>query len=105
MEAIVEDACYEACRDVIVPGAVIAEGEAEANNILGLLGTQGATVTIVPRDMSNTIQTEIDEDTAIVTVDVSVPMAQNLLFLNRWTSGVTLQRSCTMTTERFAGFL
>ena len=104
MDGIAEDACYEACRDVIVPGAVIAEGVAEGQNILGLIGTQGATVDIVPRDMDNNIQTEIDEDTATVTVNVSVPMAQNLLFLNRWTGGVTLEKTCAMTTERFAGF-
>ena len=104
MSGLAEDACYAACRDVIVPGAVVQEAIDEGNAVLAILGTKGSTITVTPRDIANTAQTEIDEDTASVTVDLTIPMAQNLLFVGRWTSGVNLQKSCTMTTERYAGF-
>lgn len=104
MGGIADDACYEACRNVIVPGAVAAEGQAEGNRILGILGTRGGTVTIVPKDIDGATQADIDENTATVTANVSIPMAQNMLFAGRWTGDIVLQRTCTMTTERFAGF-
>lgn len=104
MSGLAEDAAYAAARHVIVPGATVQEGIDRADAVLGVLGTNGATVTVTPRNIANTTQAEIDQDTASVTVNLTVPMAQNLLFLGRWTSGINLQKTCTMTTERYAGF-
>ena len=104
MSGLAEDACYAACRHVIVPGATVQEGIDRGNEILAVLGASGTTITVTPRNMANGVQTEIDEDTASVTVDLTLPMAQNLLFLGHFTGGVSLQKTCTMTTERYTGF-
>ncbi len=105
MCGIAEDSCYMACRHVIVPGATVQEAIDRGNEVLAVMGTRGATFTVTPHDIRNAAQAGgIDEDTASITVDLAIPMADNVLAVGRWTRGITIRKSCTMTTERYAGF-
>ncbi len=62
---VVDNASYEACRHVIVPGATAEEAIAAANEVLHRFHIDNAQITINPP--------EITEATARVSVEVSVP--------------------------------
>ena len=104
MESLAQNAAYEAARHVIVAGATTAEAEAEANRILGILGTREARVEIRPEDPTGVVQSSIDENTARVTVSVNIPMEKNVIYLNRFTKDVVIEKVTTLTTERYAGY-
>ena len=104
MESLAQNASYEAARHVIVPGATAQEAEAEARRILGFLGTRQATVEIEPEDTSGSVQSSIDELTTRVTVRIRIPMDKNVIYLNRFTNDVVIEKATTLTTERYSGF-
>lgn len=87
-----DNAAYEAARAAIVPGATAAEATAKANDLLNVVGTRGATVTITPP----TLSTSTDE----VTVAIDVPMRLNGIILSRFTSRNVLHSQATLRTER-----
>jgi len=66
---VVDNASYEAARNIIVPGASVAEAEARAQEVLDLLGVSGAEFVITP--------TPVTENTPSVTVTVTVPISEN----------------------------
>lgn len=87
-----DNAAYEASRIAMVPGASAGEAIAEAQRIMGAVGTRGATVTVAPA----TILPETNE----VTVRVVVPVDQNALLTPRFTGGRQIETSSTLRTER-----
>ena len=104
IESLAQNAAYEAARHVIVAGASKTEAQNEANRILGYLGTRNAVITVTPRDQLGTAQSTIDEDTATVSVNVRVPMEQNVIYLNRFTKNVVIEKETVLTTERYSGY-
>ncbi len=87
-----DNAAYEAARTAIVPGATAAEATARANELLNMLGTRGAQITISPG--------VITEAASEVTVDIDIPMSQNGWVTPNFTSGQTLHAESTLRTER-----
>ncbi|MEZ6133045.1 MAG: pilus assembly protein [Planctomycetaceae bacterium] len=78
------NATYEAARKGIVPGATAAEVEAEARRLLDLIGA------------SNSVNVTVQDDGNRVTVSVSIPVDQNSWGLSRFSSGMTIAKSCTL---------
>jgi len=89
-----ENAAYEAARRGIVPGSSASDCEDVANELLAMLGTDGAVVTVTPA----TILTE----TETVTVDISIPMDQNSLIVTRFFQNRSVTTSMTLTREDFS---
>jgi Flp pilus assembly protein TadG len=87
-----DHAAYEAARRAMVPGATADEALAEARDVLTIIGTRDATVSVNP----NTITSETDQ----VTVSVEVPMDSNALILPMFAGGKVLRASSTLRTER-----
>jgi Flp pilus assembly protein TadG len=103
IRGLAEDAAYEAARTIIVPGATVAEATAQAQQILGSLGVSSITVTVTPYS-GNTAQTQINDNTTEVRVNVSVPFSANSLLVPRYFSSSTTVNSTTrLYTERYDG--
>lgn len=94
---LAQDAAYYATRHCIVPGATEKEAITEANRILNAMGTRNASITINGGK-------GIDENSNSVTVEISVPIADNALLASKFTNDVVLTSSTTMKTERYDGF-
>lgn len=94
---LVQDAAYFAARDAMVPGATEAEAEASANQILGYMNTQGATITI-----NNGAGLTDDSDS--VTVTITVPIAENSFLVPQFSNNMEFSATATMTTERYQGY-
>ena len=69
MRHSVDNAAYEAARRGIVPGATVADVEAQANLIMAAAGARNIVVDVVPP--------VIDEDIEELTVTITVPVAGN----------------------------
>lgn len=87
-----DNAAYEATRVAMVPGATADEARAEANRILRIVGTRGATVTVDPPVLG--------PESEQVTVSIQVPMNRNALLLPRFTGSLELRSESTLRTER-----
>ena len=87
-----DNAAYEAARRAMVPGATVAEATTEAQRILRIVGTRGATVNVTPA----TLGPDVDE----ITVTVNVPMNQNGWITPRFTRATTIRAASTLRTER-----
>jgi Flp pilus assembly protein TadG len=94
---LVQDAAYYASRQCIVPGATSAEAQAEANRILSFMGTRGAIIVI----NNGAALTESSNE---VSVQITVPIAQNALFAPRFITYPNFQATARMRTERYEGF-
>lgn len=103
MASLAEDAAYFAARHVMVPGATLSEGVAMANDSLAALGTTGATVSVAAFQ-GTTAQTEIDADTTDIAVTISVPIAQNSLFVPLFLTSGNIVKTVTLKTERYSGY-
>lgn len=66
---VIDNAAYEACRSVIVPGASAAEAELRVNQVLSKIGIVAASVVIQP--------SPILESTSEVTVEITAPAISN----------------------------
>lgn len=88
----VDNAAYEACRTVIVPGATVAEATTAANKVLNPLGITGATVTVTPNP--------ILETTTQVTCRVSANINSSMWGTPRFLAGKTLVSQSTLVAER-----
>ncbi len=87
-----DNAAYEAARIAMVPGATAAEAITEANRILDIVGTRGATVTVNPATLGlNTNQ---------ITVTIDVPMGQNGWITPRFTGSLNMRAVATLKAER-----
>ena len=94
---LAQDAAYYASRHCIVPGATEAEAIAEAQRILNSMGTRGATIVI--NDGQG-----LDENSASVKVQITVPLAANALLTSRFTNDIVLTSESVMRTERYDGY-
>ena len=101
--AMAEDAAYFAARHVMVPGATLNEGVVMANNSIDALGTQGALVSVQAFNGS-TEQLEIDSDTTDITVTITIPVAENAMFVPLFLTSGNIVKTVTLQTERFAGY-
>ena len=97
IQNLTQDAAYYAARRAMVPGATVAEAKAEANRILGLLGTRGATILINGDDT-------LTEDSDEISVQITVPMNANALLVPQFTKDFEFQATATMRTERYDGY-
>jgi Flp pilus assembly protein TadG len=86
-----ENAAYEGARTAIVPGATAADAIAAAQEMLDVIGTRSAVVTVEPA----TIQT----DTSEITVTVQVPLNANSFIAPKFFLGKTLTKACTLSRE------
>lgn len=80
-------AAYEGARKVIIPGGTAAQGRTEAVRQMSLVG------------LSNGANCTITETSTSVTATVTVPAANVSWGLVRFSSGMTLRESCTLTKE------
>jgi Flp pilus assembly protein TadG len=92
----IDNAAYESARVGIVPGATVAEVEAVAQFHLNAVQLTAATVTVTPNPLTAASDT--------VTVQISVPVAPNSWVMPNFSSGMTLDASSTLSTERYQGF-
>ena len=86
-----DNAAYEAARHAMVPGATAAEAIAKANQILNIVGTRGAQVTVSP----STLGPNVEE----ITVSIDIPMNLNGWVTPAFTAGKMLHASSTLKTE------
>ncbi len=91
----IDNAAYEACRVVIVPGGTRSEAEAAAQTLLNTFGISSATITISPDP--------IGVNTAQVTVTVSAPVSASMWGTPRFLAAKTLTSQTTLITERTPG--
>jgi Flp pilus assembly protein TadG len=89
------NAAYEGARKLVIPGAIASTGKLEAERIMGIVGVNTLTVTVTPAT--------IDDETREVTVDVSIPYANNAIIVPWFTGGVTIHSQVTLLTERYGG--
>lgn len=94
---LAQDAAYFAARDSMVPGATSDEATAVAEQILGFMNTQGAQVIVNGGQGVTQASTEIN-------VTVTVPIAENSLFVSSFMGDRTINASATMRTERYDGY-
>jgi len=87
-----DSAAYEAARHAMVPGATAGEAIAKANDMLSIVGTSGATVTVSPAVLGP----DIEE----ILVSISIPMDQNGFIAPRFTRGQIITAQSRLKTER-----
>jgi len=85
------NAAYEAARKCIVPGATNAEGVAAAQAVLDAVGIRNATIAVTPATIVST--------TPNVTVQVTVPLRDNLWVQPLFLGGITVGSTCTLTVD------
>ena len=86
-----DNAVYESCRVGIIPGATVAEVQAEATRVMGTVGAVNVDLTISPP--------VIDRETEEVTVRVEVPLDDNSFVPNQFVTGRSIIRELTMRRE------
>lgn len=94
---LTQDAAYFAARHAMVPGATSAEAIDEANRILGFMNTKGAVISINENE-------ELDDDTNLVSVTITVPVAENSFLIPKFTNDIEFSATATMRTERYDGY-
>lgn len=92
LQHAVDNAAYEACRIVIVPGANTSEATAVANKVLNTFSIKGATVTVTPNP--------ITDATTQVTCNVSAPASSSMWGSAKFFSDKILHGKSTLITER-----
>lgn len=93
---LVQEAAYFAARDAMVPGATEEECRESAERILSRLGNKTAEVTINEGQGLN-------DQSDIVSVTVSIPLAENTLFFPFPVGDMTISSTAEMQTERYSG--
>lgn len=99
IESFVEDAAFQAARHMVVIGASIEEGEEIAENSLAIFGVQNASISIAPK-FNGVVQSQINDATETVTVNVAVPMRDNLT-VSHFMKDFVIERTAVMKTERY----
>jgi Flp pilus assembly protein TadG len=97
IRATSHNAAYEGARRLVIPGADVAIGIAEAERIMGIIGVDTLTVTVTPNVITN--------NTREVTVNISIPYDDNAVFVPMFTGGLTINSSTTLATERYDGIV
>lgn len=104
IQSAVDVATYEAARAVMVPGSKISEAEAEADKYLNYLGGRSKTLTVQAFDQNGDVQTEINDFTSRVQVDIEVPIRSSVMLLSRFFGNRTITSSTSLTFESYSGF-
>lgn len=94
---LTQDAAYFAARAAMVPGATEEDAVAEAERILAILNAQGATIEVNGG-------AAVTDDTKELSVQVTVPIGVNALFISSFTGDKKIEATATMKTERYDGF-
>jgi Flp pilus assembly protein TadG len=94
---LAQDACYEAARACMVDGATETEAEASAQEVLSLLATRGAVVSI--NDGAG-----LDQESATIKVGVEIPLNQNSLVLPWLFADKSIRAMTELRTERYNAF-
>ncbi len=81
------NAAYEGARKAIVPGSTAAEASAEASRLMTAVG------------VGNGVAVAVSTTTDSTTVTVTVPVNQNSWGAARFSSGMTITQSCTLSKE------
>ncbi len=92
LQHAVDNAAYEACRIVIVPGGTTSEATVAANKILSTFSIAGATIAVSPNP--------ITEQTTQITCQVSAPASSSMWGSPRFFSGKVLRGKSTLIAER-----
>ena len=92
MRNTADHAAYEGARTGLVPGGTADEAIAAANQLLAIVGTRGAQVTVTPAVLT--------DETTEITVDIQIPFNRNALLLPRFLKNGTVSASSTLRTER-----
>ena len=96
--AMIEQSAFEAARNVAVLGSTEADGVEIVRAELGVLGIDAAEVTVV--GLRNGVpQTEIDDTSEQIAVDVVVNFQDFMLFSP--VGGKNIERRAVVNTERF----
>ncbi len=103
MQGLAEDAAYQAVRHVMVAGAKKQEGIEEANRLLALIGTRGATVAVHAFDTAGE-QAEISDKTRRVVVDITIPISRNALLAPMYTGDRQITTTSSLTFESYDGY-
>ncbi len=88
-----DEAAYEAAREVKVPGATAAEAIAKVDEILATVGAGTYTVTVTPTTITN--------NTDHVTVSITAPIQNNIVLTSQFFKNRSLTASAKLKTERF----
>ncbi len=86
------NAAYQAARQIIVPGATIADAQAEAARLLNVLGVQVFTLTVNP--------STITPATTQITVSIAIPAKDNGWMSAMFSKNLTIRAGSTLFTER-----
>lgn len=92
MRHTADHAAYEGARAAMVPGATAAEATQVANQVMSIVGTNGAVVSVDPAVLS----VGVNE----VRVDIDIPLSQNTFVFPRFTSNRSIEATATLRTER-----
>ena len=92
----VDNAAYEGARVGIIPGANVTDVATAAQRHLDAVGLSGATINVTPNPLN-----DLADD---VTVQVIVPVGSNSWGVPEFTTGLNLNASATLGTERYRGF-
>lgn len=87
-----DTAAYEGARSAMVPGATASDAIAAANQLLGAAQIDGGVITVSPE--------VIEEDTAIISVEVRIPLARNSWIIPEWIITSDLTSEVTLFCER-----
>lgn len=94
---LAQDASYEAARTCMVDGASTSDAMNSANEILGLLGTRGAVVTINGG-------AGLSEASQSIRVSIDIPLSQNSLVMPLLFSSKHILATTELKTERYDGY-
>ena len=97
-------ASYEAARHVMVPGAKIEEATFVARqklNGLAAFGPDVISVSVVGKDGP---QTEINDNTTSVTVEIDIPISDTTFLLGLFYANNNIRSRTTLTFESYDGF-
>lgn len=99
VESFAEDAAFRAARHGVVLGATVEESFEIAVDTLAIVGVRNALVTIEP-SFQGVVQYEIDDSTDTISVEISIPMGDNLIAAN-FLDGYVMEKKAVLFTERF----
>lgn len=86
------NAAYQAARRVMVPGATVADANAEASRLLSVFGVNTFTLTVNPNPITLTANR--------VTVSIDIPAAQCGWITPMFTNTLTIHAGSTLLAER-----
>ena len=88
---VMENAAVEGAREGILPGSTSADCLSAAYDYLEVMGITNASVVVEPAVFTST--------TAVISVTVSVPLADNSMPMSKWVIGESLNQKVTLPRE------